>query len=206
MKFVCLADTHTRHNEIYIPDGDVLLCAGDFTNYGTAKDVKDFNFFLGTLPHSYKVIIAGNHDFLFEKSPSKAQALLTNCIYLQDSAVEIEDIKIYGSPWQPWFFDWAFNLPRGKCLKEKWDLIPPDTDILLTHGPPHGHGDKVIDKGNEGCVDLLEAIQRLQPKYNVFGHIHEGYGITKEHNTVCINASNVDVLYSPINPIITFNI
>ncbi|MFX1294854.1 MAG: metallophosphatase domain-containing protein [Promethearchaeota archaeon] len=206
LKFVCLADTHMRHNDIEVPDGDILLCAGDFTSYGSKKDVKAFNVFLNTLPHKYKVVIAGNHDFLFEKQPVLAQSLLTNCIYLQDSSVEIEEFLIYGTPWQPWFYDWAFNLPRGKLLKEKWNLIPEDTDILITHGPPYGHGDKVIRNGPQGCIDLLDAIRRIIPKYHIFGHIHEGYGITTEGSTTCINASNVDINYKPVNKVITFSI
>lgn len=206
MKFVCLSDTHNLHNQLEVPDGDVLLHAGDFTNYGNKRDIQNFNLFLNKLPHTYKVIIAGNHDFMFERKPTKARALLTNCIYLEDSAVEIEGFMIYGSPWQPWFFDWAFNLPRGKPLKEKWDLIPKDTDILITHGPPYGHGDKVIRNGSQGCVDLLDAIQRVKPRYHIFGHIHEGYGITKEGKTLCINASNVDFHYHPVNPPITFTL
>ncbi len=206
MKFVCLADTHTIHDRITVPDGDVLLCAGDFTNYGSKKDVKIFNSYLSTLSHPYKVVIAGNHDFLFEKNPSVARSLLTNCVYLEDSGIEIEGVKIYGSPWQPWFLDWAFNLPRGPALKAKWDLIPPDTDILITHGPPYSHGDQTVRGDFAGCADLLHTIQKIQPRYHLFGHIHEGYGITKEGDTVCINASNVDVGYKPINPVITFTL
>ena len=195
-----------RHDQVDIPDGDVLLCAGDFTNYGTKKDVKAFNEFLNSKDHNYKVIIAGNHDFLFDNNPELARSLLTNCIYLEDSSVEIEGVLIYGAPWQPWFYDWAFNLPRGEALRNKWSLIPENTDILMTHGPPYGHGDKVINNGPQGCVDLLDAIRNLKPKYHVFGHIHEGYGITKEGKIVCINASNVDVHYKPVNPVITFDI
>ena len=133
MKFVCLADTHCLHNKIEVPDGDVLLHAGDFTMRGKEKNIRDFSDFLGKLPHEHKIVIAGNHDLLFEKNPPVAQKLLTNCTYLQDSFTVIEGLKIYGSPWQPWFYDWAFNLQRGAEIRAKWDLIPDDTDILLTH-------------------------------------------------------------------------
>ncbi len=204
MKFVCLSDTHCLHDKFEVPEGDVLLHAGDFTMIGRPEKIIDFTAFLESLPHKYKVVIAGNHDLLFEKQPAVAQNLLRNCIYLEDSFVEIEGIKIYGSPWQPWFFDWAFNLQRGEEIKKKWDLIPADTDILITHGPPYGHGDEVLKKGSQGCEELLIRIRNLKIKYHVFGHIHEGYGITKEGMTTCINASNVDINYRPINQPIVF--
>ena len=100
---------------------------------------------------------------------------LTNCKYLQDSTTEIYGIKIYGTPWQPKFCGWAFNLERGQELMDKWDLIPDDTDILITHTPPVGYGDLCSSGTRAGCVDLLLSVQhRIQPKYHVYGHIHEG--------------------------------
>jgi predicted phosphodiesterase len=206
MKFVVISDTHNNHKHMDIPEGDVLIHAGDFTSHGSADDIVRFNTFLGTFPHKYKILIAGNHDLLFEKDPKLAQSLLTNCLYLQDSAVVIEGIKIYGSPWQPWFYDWAFNLQRGAPLKAKWDMIPDDVDILITHGPPHGHGDKTTGGEYAGCEELLQALHRVQPKYHLFGHIHEGYSQTKEGPTICINASTCNFSYSPINPPIVFEL
>jgi Icc-related predicted phosphoesterase len=162
-----------------------------------------FDAFLGTLPHRHKVVIAGNHDFAFEKRPAEARALLTHCIYLQDSEATVEGVRIWGSPWQPWFYDWAFNLKRGPQIRAKWDLIPEGIGILVTHGPPLGHGDEVPRAfGSEkvGCADLLEAVRRVKPRYHVFGHIHEGYGITKEGPTTFVNASLCDAAYRPVNP------
>src|SRR6185369_13852794 len=105
-----------------------------------------FDAWLGTLPHREKVVIAGNHDFLFEQRPAEARALITNAVYLEDEAYEAGGLKIWGSPWQPWFFDWAFNLRRGEALARKWALIPPGTDLLVTHGPPMGIGDEVVSR------------------------------------------------------------
>ena len=203
MKFVCMADTHELHDHFKVPDGDVYINAGDFTNLGTEDAIISFNEHLSSLPHKYKIIIAGNHDFLFERHPKRAESLLTNCIYLKDSAIVIKNIKIYGSPYTPWFHDWAFNLHRGKPLKEKWDLIPSNTDILITHGPPLGHGD-LVSNSREGCEDLLNRIKQINLKYHIFGHIHEGYGITREGQTILINASSIDELYEPINQAIVF--
>ena len=101
------------------------------------------------MPHPDKIVIAGNHDFCFERDPRHCVRLLTNAVYLQDSAVVVRGLKFCGSPWQPWFCDWAFNLRRGQPLREKWDLIPSDTDVLITHGPPQGINDFTSDNALE---------------------------------------------------------
>ncbi|KAK3591069.1 hypothetical protein CHS0354_005463 [Potamilus streckersoni] len=236
IRFVCLSDTHSRieKGQIKIPDGDVLLHAGDFTNIGLPSEVKTYNEFLGTLPHKLKIVIAGNHDLSFDYDLVKnnrkhlsgfgwtrslveeklaeygitgVKELMTNCVYLQDSGVCVCGINIWGSPWQPTFCDWGFNLERGQPLLDKWNLIPKSTDILITHGPPVGHGDKCFDKQNVGCVELLSTIQqRVHPKYHLFGHIHEGYGMTTDGNTTFINASTCTVKYKPTNPPVVFDI
>lgn len=205
MKFVCMADTHELHDYFQVPDGDIYIHAGDFTNLGTKDAIINFNNYLSRLPHRYKIIIAGNHDLMFEKNPKLAKSLLTKCIYLYDSAIEIKGIKIYGTPYTPWFHNWAFNLRRGEPLRKKWSLIPENTDILITHGPPLGHGD-LVNNSQEGCEDLLNRIKQLKIKYHIFGHIHEKYGITKDGNTIFINASNVDENYKPINSPIVFEL
>ncbi|XP_014785254.1 metallophosphoesterase domain-containing protein 1 isoform X2 [Octopus bimaculoides] len=191
-------------------------------------DLKKFVSSLGSLPHQYKIVIAGNHDISFDtdllKKPQyifkndiekdlkdlqveSAKAFLTNCIYLEDSYVDIHGYKIYGSPWQPLFCNWAFNLPRGKELLEKWNLIPDDVDILMTHGPPLGYGDLCRSGLRAGCVDLLNTIQkRVQPKFHVYGHIHEGYGILTNKMTTFINASSCTINYCLTNPPIVFDL
>ncbi|KAJ8957119.1 hypothetical protein NQ318_007335 [Aromia moschata] len=132
---------------------------------------------------------------------------LTNCIYLEDSAVDIYGIKLYGSPWQPEFGGWAFNLKRGKECLSKWELIPEDTDILVTHTPPLGHGDLACSAVRAGCVELLNVVQqRVKPKYHIFGHIHEGYGVTSDGKIVFINASTCDINYIPRNLPIVFDV
>ena len=206
IRIVCISDTHGRHKKLKIPEGDILIHAGDITNMGALDEVIKFNKFLGTLPHPHKIIIAGNHDFAFEYSPEETQAVITNAIYLQDQEVTIEGVRIYGSPWQPRFHDWAFNLDRGAAIREKWDLIPEGLDILVTHGPAFGQGDIVNDGGHAGCEDLFLAIKRTQPKFHVFGHIHGGYGIFESEKTTFINASSCDEDYRPINKPILFDI
>ncbi len=120
MKIVCLSDTHNCNEEIAVPDGDILIHAGDATIQGTIDEIVLFNEWFANLPHKHKIFVAGNHDWLFEINPKLANNLLDDqIIYLRDSFVEIEDLKIYGAPWQPRFYDWAFNLMRGAELAEK---------------------------------------------------------------------------------------
>ena len=113
-------------------------------------------------------------------------------------------MKFWGSPWQPWFYDWAFNLNRGHDIKQKWDLIEHDVDVLITHGPPYGILDKTIhEQTHVGCEELKKCVLRLKPKLHVFGHIHEGYGTYRMGDTVFINACILNVHYQPVNkPII----
>jgi len=199
VKIVCLSDTHTFHDDIDVPDGDILIHAGDFTIAGEVREIAAFNHWLGTLPHKHKIVIAGNHDWLFQRSPTLARSLMTNATYLEDSLVEVEGLKIYGSPWQPWFMDWAFNLQRGDEIRRKWDLIPDDIDILITHGPPYFFLDETPGGQRVGCEELAEYVVRLKPKLHIFGHIHHSYGTFTKGSIRFINASTCDEAYRPVN-------
>lgn len=212
MRLVCLSDTHNFHDRLAVPEGDILVHAGDFTMRGRRAEIAAFDSWLGTLPHRHKLVVAGNHDFLFQDEPAAARALLTNATYLEDSGVTLDGVTFWGSPWQPWFFDWAFNLRRGAPLKAKWDLIPAGTDVLVTHGPPHKVRDRVlkpigrgigliIGTGDEvGCEELKKAVDRLTPRVHLFGHIHEGYGQETRGKTTFVNAASCDKDYRPANP------
>lgn len=207
IRIVCMSDTHGQHNKFQVPPGDIFIHAGDFTKNGDESQVQSFTSFLAQLPHTYKVVIAGNHELTFEHSDMYKHYItsLPNTFYLQDSSVHLYGIYIYGSPWQPAFCNWAFNLNRGEELRAKWDLIPTDTDILITHGPPLGRGDFAYG-ARKGCADLLYSIQhRIHPRVHVFGHIHEGYGASCDGVTTFINASNLDGSYYPKNPPIVFD-
>jgi Icc-related predicted phosphoesterase len=206
MKIVCISDTHSLHNAFQIPEGDILLHAGDISKRGRLPEIVEFNNWLGTLSHRHKIIIAGNHDFLFEQEPAVAKSLITNALYLEDSGVEIEGIKIWGSPMSPWFFDWAFNRERGEEIRRHWQMIPANTDILITHGPPFGILDLTIHSKQVGCEDLLEIVTSLAPKTHLFGHIHEAYGKRKIGKTQYINASLLDVNYKPVHQPIVLEI
>jgi len=210
VRLVCISDTHSLHRRIpYVPDGDVLIHAGDCLGAGTLDNVEDLNDWLGTLPHQYKIVIAGNHDWVFQEAPELARDALTNAIYLEDSGVEIEGIRFWGSPWTPTFMDWAFMLDRGQALHDRWMQIPEDTDVLITHGPPKGIGDEALAAfwcQNVGCVDLLRRIEQLRLKAHIFGHVHEGYGQYTLGHTRLINASTCTLRYVPENPPVVLEI
>lgn len=232
IRFVCISDTHGKieGSKLHMPPGDVLLHAGDFTQKGHMNEIQKFNSYLGALPYKVKVVIAGNHDLTFDDNITEAslrtfgvqkstvesylserglksvKQMLTSAIYLEDSLVTVCGIKIYGAPWQPVFCDWGFNLNRGEDILKKWQTIPADLDILMTHGPPVGHGDLTGGNNNVGCVELLNTVQkRVKPKFHVFGHIHEGYGVTSDGYTTFINASTCTRRYLPTNAPIVFD-
>ncbi|EAY31437.1 metallophosphatase domain-containing protein [Microscilla marina] len=199
MKIVCISDTHGKHSQIAVPEGDLLIHAGDLSARGRPKEIRRFNNWLATLPHRHKVVIAGNHDFLFEDEPHQAEALLTNAIYLNDSGVTIEGVNIWGSPITPWFFDWAFNRARGADIRKHWDLIPENIDILVTHGPPKGVLDQTAKGEEVGCEELTEVIQDIRPRYHIFGHIHEARGRVEVNGTHYINASMLNLQYEAVH-------
>ena len=206
MKFVAISDTHDKHAGLSLPEGDVIIHAGDATMRGTEQQVRNFLQWFSGLDYRYKIFIAGNHDFLFERLPEEEVRKLIpeNVIYLNDSGVEIEGIKIWGSPIQPWFQDWAFNRQRGADIKKHWDLIPSGTDILITHGPPFGILDRLILGMNVGCEELRDAVRRVNPSVHIFGHIHESYGELASGETRFINAAVLNEDYFLTNEPIGF--
>jgi Icc-related predicted phosphoesterase len=189
IRIVCISDTHGHHHFTEVPAGDILLHAGDLTTHGNLHDVEAFDRWLGDLSHPHKVVIAGNHDFCFERDEQESRKRLRNATYLQDESTTILGLKIYGSPWQPWFYDWAFNLQRGPEIAAKWQLIPADTHLLITHGPPAGFGDRTFNGESAGCEDLLKRIRELKIPLHVCGHIHEGRGVVEDGGTLFVNAS-----------------
>ncbi len=208
MKVIFISDTHTKHNDVILPDGDILIHAGDVSSMGRENEINDFIKWFKELPHKHKIFVGGNHDFFFEKAETQIvqNKIPKNVTYLDDSACSIEGLNIWGSPIQPEFFNWAFNRKRGKEIKKHWDLIPNNTDILITHGPPYGVLDKTSDGEHVGCEDLRNKVFEINPKIHVFGHIHEEYGIIKEKGIVFINASLLNRRYQYTNEPIVIEI
>ena len=208
MKIVIISDTHGQHDNLIIPTGDMIIHAGDVSEVGDENRVKCFLKWFSNLEFKYRIFISGNHDFYFEKEKKEiiVKIIPDNIIYLNDSQMIINNLKIWGSPVQPWFYNWAFNRQRGADIKKHWDLIPTDTDIVITHGPPFGILDKTITNEKVGCKDLYSYIQKIEPKFHIFGHIHEAYGKIKKDKTIFINASVLNHRYKIKNKPIILNI
>jgi len=218
-KITCISDTHNKHKQLdgFLPGGDILIHAGDSTGRGYKKELESFfKWYDGIDSYDHKLFIAGNHDFGFQDFPEEYKGILTGyktIEYLQDDLVVLGEgemeyvdmVKVWGTPWQPEFHNWAFNVPRGEALKEKWDLIPNNTDILIVHGPPYGKLDFVpFDSVNVGCEELMKKIEEIKPKIVVCGHIHESRGYVFDGNTHYINASVLDGNYIYKNKPVSF--
>lgn len=198
MRLVAVADTHTFHDDLEVPGGDVFVHAGDMCRGGTLDELALTAAWIRGLPHRHKVVVAGNHDWCFCRERERALELLgPEVIYLEDSGADIGGLRFWGSPWQPAFNDWAYNLPRGPALAARWALIPAATDVLITHGPAAGIGDRAADARGHGCADLLEAIGRVEPRLHLFGHIHQDGGLWQVGATTHVNATTWECERAP---------
>jgi len=226
LRFVCISDTHGRHWDLHprLPEGDVLLHAGDFSMEGGLEEVQDFARWMRLLPFRHKVVIAGNHDLPFDRSyqgprirdggeaEKVRNAFAKVCdgqvTYLEDEQCLIDGISIYGSPWQPAFAGWAFNLPRGEALLDKWRAIPEGVQVLIVHGPALGRRDTCLPSGRRaGCADLLAEVQgRIKPEFLVCGHVHESAGVSFDGTTHFLNASSVNEEYESFHSPLVFDI
>ena len=228
-RIVCISDTHNRHRELYMPKGDVLIHAGDITKKGTIPELRDFNDWLCTLPFKHKVVIGGNHDEALMDTYLNKSDIFSSCTYLQYSSIVLYGWKIYGYPSSTKYFSHHPFLPGSLCtilnyLKPytafQTDIgserhihglsdIPSDTDILVSHGPPYGAGDVSTRGTMHGDKLLKEHIeQRIQPKYHIFGHIHEAYGVSTNGQITFINAASPKFPWSKheLNKPIVFDI
>ena len=226
MRIVCIADTHGQHRMMTdLPDADVLIHAGDFASHGRIEDCMRALHWLNALPYKHRIVIAGNHDCFMDaellgevigSSKSAIEAIIPkaeNFHYLHDRSVIIDGIKFWGSPVTPNFMDCAFMMPRGPALRQHWEKIPVDTDVLITHGPCF----KIVDSCpnyldpngpwiNVGDVDLLDAVNRIKPKVHIAGHIHAAHGHAWCGKTLHINASVCDEAYNPTHKPQVFDI
>jgi len=215
MKIVAISDTHhSFHRPEDMPEGDVLIHAGDFTNMGYQHEIIAFAKWCGDISYKYDqiLVIAGNHDLMFEEHLMKARGNLRkhgphNLTYLQDQTFvyhnleEDKEYRFYGTPWQPVYKNWAFNLPRGPLLAEKWMNVPANTDVLVTHCGPRG----ILDPGNGeehcGCDDLLDWVTKhIRPRVHIFGHYHSGYGRVERDGILYVNAASCDETHFLDNP------
>ena len=209
MKILAISDTHCMHNDIIIPEGvDMIIHAGDISNsktiYINEQECLNFLHWYHNLNIKYKILVAGNHDRSLEKGVfglNKLSSTFTSIIYLENKLIEIEGLKIYGSPFTPTFNDWFF-MRNLNSLNKMWENSPNDVDILITHGPPKYILDLSEDKFHnlEYCGDktLFNYVHRCQPQHHIFGHIHNSKNCintgtralkglrTQFHNVSCV--------------------
>jgi len=201
MRLVCLSDTHNFHHDIAIPDGDILIHAGDCTDGGTRNETENFLKWLSNQPHTHKILVPGNHDFYFEK-PEQIGKVPENINLLIDRGIEIEGLKFWGSPVTPGMENWAFNKERGAQIRNHWNLIPKEINFLITHTPPYGILDEISSGIKLGCEELAHILNIVQPEYHLFGHIHHAAGSMKQSPTHFFNLSILDerhrVIHSPV--------
>ena len=205
MNVTFISDTHSKHDELNLKGGYMLIHAGDVCNRGLESEVVAFLNWFKNQNYKHKIFIAGNHDWFFEQETDDyiKDIIPKEVIYLNDSGVCIDGINIWGSPVQPTFYDWAFNRNRGEAINRHWQIIPNNTDILITHGPAFGILDQTQDGRHVGCDNLLLKIKEIKPKIHVFSHIHEAHGILEFDGTTFVNASVLDLGYTMTNhPII----
>jgi|SRR5579864_4674771 len=213
IKIVAISDTHLSHNQLEIPECDLLIHSGDFSFVGKMVDVLDVNQWFGKLKASGKVkeivAIAGNHDWIGQTNPSWTKEAFTNCIYLDEEPCEVFGFKVFGSAWSPEFNNWAFNAKRGKEIARHWSKIPDDTEILVTHGPPMGILDinteeiysKPLGPEHLGCEELRKRVKKLKElKLHVFGHIHSSNGMDTVDGVQFVNASVLNESYEVVYP------
>jgi len=201
LQIVLLSDTHELFREVDVPDGDILLCAGDWTMQSRSlRSIVDFNKWLGELPHRHKIGVPGNHETYLQTDPAN-RSLVTNAILLINEGVEIEGLRIWGSPVTP--VGPAFAMGSAEERRRLYTTIPAETEVLITHGPPYGILDSSPDfRIHGGDRELYDAVRRVKPLLHVFGHIHGGHGIFATEVTTFVNAALLgpdgDINHKPV--------
>jgi len=204
IKLVCLSDTHSKHKQVIVPDGDILIHAGDLTPRGNYYEFISVANWFRELKNRFqhRIMIAGNHDWGLQINRNSVIKTLfdEDLIYLQDESIELCGIKFHGSPWTPQFYNWAF-MDHDEELAQYWAKIPGDTQVLITHGPPFGILDQESDNARCGSKSLLSRIASLQHlTQHIFGHIHEGYGSIKIQDVSFHNVASLNGAYKYQNP------
>ena len=197
---VACSDTHGKHRELQIPEGDVFIFAGDFEIRNTF-DLIEMSTWLDNLPHKNVVAIFGNHDFTEHTEIKYMKEMFGRVHILFNEFINVDGFKIWGSPYSPYFNDWAWMQPDN-MLKDIWDTIPLETEILITHCPPFGVLDQVLPRDDsQGSRTLKDRVKDVHPYLHLFGHIHEGFGQYTDGKTDYYNCSVLDEQYKLTNPI-----
>jgi Icc-related predicted phosphoesterase len=199
LKIICISDTHDI-NYPALPDGDMVIHAGDVSLDGSAREVQHFVDWFRALPHPYKVFVGGNHDKSLEGLGLDFFDPGTGITYLNNNSVELGGFKIWGSPASRTYGRICAFMRDEDRLAHLYESIPDDTDIVITHQPPYGRQDMEADGIHLGSPSLTRAIERVQPLLHVFGHIHGGYGVALPYtDLLSVNAAQLDVTYRKHN-------
>ncbi len=204
--YVCMGDSHGKHEGIVVPDGDILLHSGDYSMMGYEHEVRSFLIWYESQPHAAKVLTNGNHEVAVEANHALFLAMLKeyapSVIYLNDSGAKIMGLNVWGSPVTPRFgYGWSWNRDRGPDIRRHWNMIPSDTNVLVTHGPPHGLVDRLERGEHVGCEELRDTIDnRLDDLIlSTHGHLHSAYGIDHIGQKTFVNAALVNERYQLTN-------
>jgi Icc-related predicted phosphoesterase len=228
MRIVACSDTHTKHGRITIPECDVLIHAGDFSWKGTWGETIDFVFWLRKQEQAkHIIVIAGNHELTLDRYHRKFDPSIRDLVakdpfdritYLENQSVTIDGVKFYGTPWTPWFHDWAFNgidsgtvpFTNNPRLVDIYGRIDDDTDVLICHGPAYGCADRGGDGNDDerlGSNDLLRRTQQLKKlKLTICGHIHEARGFVELEKKLYANVATLDRDYETTRPPVVFEV
>ena len=203
MTIVALSDSHGNHRSIDLPVGEIAIHCGDCTRRSNNLEILDFIQWFSDLQFNYKILVAGNHDRFIQKRKEEFYEMLKNrnIIYLENRAIQIAGVNFFGSPYtMNYGGTGAFTYKDEHEANQLWNLIPENTDILITHGPPKGYRDySKAEKRNTGCQVLLTRVLSVRPRYHIFGHIHESYGTEEDGGTSFVNASIVNGAEEAVN-------
>lgn len=212
MKIVTMSDTHCIHEymKYKVPDGDVLIHAGDFTSNGSEKQIEHFVKWFEKFPHKHKLVICGNHELKYSENTKGIRSFFPSSIKLiHDRSIIIDGLKFFGQPRTPRFFDWGWMYERGLEAEQVWSKVPDDTDVLICHGPPLMCGDKCPDHMDPwtkrdvhvGCPEQAKRLHQLKVRYVICGHIHESWGVHQFNETTkVVNTSICTGDYRADNP------
>ena len=202
-----ISDTHGKHREVTLPPAEVLVHCGDTVGVNSLAEITDFLEWFESQPHPVKLYSGGNHDGIYQRFPKEAREMVArhapSVRYLEEESIEVGGFKWFFSPYTPTFFDWYFMADRGSAIQAKWDKIPKDTQVLVTHGPPYGILDRVQDaRAHQGCRNLADTIKTLPNLVlHCYGHLHLDGGHQEIHGkTTFVNAAIMDERYYPVNP------
>jgi len=192
LRITVISDTHLRHEELRLPEGDLLIHCGDLFDLARSEpaDLERLDSWFGKQAFDKIVCTGGNHDHVLEQARAHTLQPFRNAYYLEDEALKDRGFTIYGAPWVPALPTHAFHKDRAG-LRNAWARVPAGIDILVTHTPPKNILDRSSRGVSFGCPELARELKRISPRIHCFGHVHASAGQARLGETLFINASSV---------------